>query len=196
MPAPRECRSCGSDLSPEVRWCIHCYAPVTEFAARPASAPGNFVDVPRHDMAYSRWTKSATSFGPRGRVIATLLVIACGPWTLYGGFQIANPFFLWYLLGYMIAAVLVLKHIWVRVPISEGTDGSAPKGRYAFHGRLAWLSRRVAIPPRLVLIFLGLILIGAVVALGLQGGSESRYALVVLGTMTGVGVVLAWLSGI
>jgi hypothetical protein len=123
-------------------------------------------------------------------------VIAFGPWTLYGGFQIANPFFLWYLMGYMIAAVLVLKQIWVRVPISDETHGTAHSGGHEFQRRLAWLSRGIVIPPRAMLTLLGLMLVGAISVVWFEGNTEARLAVVVLGTMTGVGVLLAWLAGI
>lgn len=195
MPAPRACRSCGSALSADVRWCVRCLAPVVEFAARP-TAPGTFVDTPRHQVAYSRWAKTPTSFGPRGRIVATMLVVGFGPWTVFGGFQIANPFFLWYLLAYIPASIMVLKHIWVRVHVI-GEEGAPPIGTPpVVQGRLAWLSRSIVIRPRAVLTLLGMMLIGSVAAIWFQGDGEARYAVVVLSTMTGVGVLLAWLSGI
>ena len=125
-----------------------------------------------------------------------MLVVGFGPWTVFGGFQIANPFFLWYLMGYMIAAVLVLKQIWVRIPMSDGADGSAHVRMHEFHGRMASLSHRIVIPPIAVLTLSGMILLGVVIAVWFEGNAEARLAVGVLGTMVGVGALLAWLSGI
>lgn len=96
----------------------------------------------------------------------------------------------------LIAAVLVLKQIWVRVPVTCEDGADLLHDPPVFHGRPAWLSRRVVIPPRAVLALLGLMLLGAVIAVRLNGDSQARYAVVVLGTLTGVGALLAWLAGI
>jgi hypothetical protein len=84
MPAPRACRTCGGDLLPSVRWCSRCLEPVREFSPRHYEgfqvAEGHHLDS---DPAghWSRWEKSATTMGPRGRVGATAAIalwLVCG----------------------------------------------------------------------------------------------------------------------
>jgi len=78
MTAPRTCRACGAPLHGDVRWCLHCYEPARELTPRAAVwAQGEFVDNPIHTGGpvphWSRWEKTATTFGPVGRVIATVV---------------------------------------------------------------------------------------------------------------------------
>jgi hypothetical protein len=92
MPSPRACRACGAFLLPDLRWCPQCYEPVTEFAARLPLHHGDFVGSPiptgGHIPHWSRWEKSATTFGPVGRVIATTLLFATlFPAIASGGFM-------------------------------------------------------------------------------------------------------------
>ena len=73
MTAPRTCRACGAPLHGDVRWCLHCYEPARELTPRAAVwAQGEFVDNPIHTGGpvphWSRWEKTATTFGPWGRI--------------------------------------------------------------------------------------------------------------------------------
>ena len=126
MPAPRTCRECGAALSPDLRWCGRCLAPVVEFAPR-ARLEGGFVDTPRHDVHYSRWKAGPTSFGPVGRILATLLVILLGPWT-------TSAFAILYAPAWIIVAAISLKSIWKSEQVVESTSGEGwrerNRGRY------------------------------------------------------------------
>jgi len=80
VTASRTCPVCGADLHGDVRWCLRCYEPVRELTPRePVWAPGEFVDAPiGHKGAvphWSRWEKSATTFGPAGRVAITVVAV-------------------------------------------------------------------------------------------------------------------------
>ena len=73
VTASRTCRSCGAELPGVVRWCTRCYEPVRELTPRePVWAAGEFVDQPivRSGAVphWSRWEKSATTFGPSSTV--------------------------------------------------------------------------------------------------------------------------------
>jgi hypothetical protein len=79
MPAPRACRSCGAALPVDIRWCTRCYEPVRELTPRAPIHEGDFVGSPVHERGdiprWSRWKKTATTFGPRGRLVATALLL-------------------------------------------------------------------------------------------------------------------------
>jgi hypothetical protein len=64
----------------EVRWCLRCFEPVRELTPRgPVWAPGEFVDTPIVTKGpvphWSRWEKSATTFGPTGRIAITVVAL-------------------------------------------------------------------------------------------------------------------------
>jgi hypothetical protein len=111
MPSPRACRACGAFLLPDLPWCPQCYEPVKQFAARAPLHHGDFVGSPiptgGHIPHWSRWEKSATTFGPVGRVVATMLLFA----TLLPA--IASAGFM-YLIAFPIAAAVVLNAIWAK----------------------------------------------------------------------------------
>jgi hypothetical protein len=111
MPSPRICRLCGKALLPDLRWCPQCYEPVVEFAARAPLHHGDFVGPPIHERGHvphwSRWEKSATTFGPWGRLVATaVLFLTLMPAAAWGGviYLVTFPFF----------AALVLRGIWAK----------------------------------------------------------------------------------
>ena len=111
MTSPRTCRRCGKPLLPDLPWCPQCYEPVTQFAARPPLHHGDFVGSPiptgGHIPHWSRWEKSATTFGPVGRVIATVLLLATLlPAITFGGFMC--------LIAFPIAAAVVLRAVWAK----------------------------------------------------------------------------------
>lgn len=110
MPVGPLCRSCGAPLPPDIRWCTTCYTPVTQYTPRdPLHEPGGFVGVPTHTPRTSRWRSGPTSFGSVGRILCTLALAALFPWWGIGGF---NPFFLWALMGWVLAAMFVLRNTW------------------------------------------------------------------------------------
>jgi hypothetical protein len=82
------CPTCGAHVADDLEWCNQCYAalpavpaPITTDApaetARPLWVRSN-VGQPeaKTEPAFSRWRGGATSFGPVGRILLTLGVIA------------------------------------------------------------------------------------------------------------------------
>ena len=124
MTAPRVCRACGADLPGGVRWCLRCYEPARELTPRaPIWAPGEFVDAPIHTGGavphWSRWEKSATTFGPTGRVVATTLMVLWVIGSVMGS--------LLTLIFVVPVVILILRAVWQPGwVIPEGTDAVTP----------------------------------------------------------------------
>ena len=101
------CASCGAGLRPGMTWCGQCFAP-TEAPAPGVPAPPPAAPV----QLYSRWQGGPTSFGPVGRVLLTLLLLAFEYW-LYR----------FNLLGFAITTVLVvplvLRDVWKRSAVQK-----------------------------------------------------------------------------
>jgi hypothetical protein len=83
VETPRvECVDCGHGLPVDARWCPLCFAPAPSpiftgpVVTRRADDPE---PVERVDYGYSRWQGSAVSFGPLGRIVVTLVLLAVGP---------------------------------------------------------------------------------------------------------------------
>jgi hypothetical protein len=137
----------------------------------------------------SRWHAGPTTFGPVGRVSITIVLVLLGPWRAFVGFDsIAGPLTLWYLLGYTILAVLVLRHVWRRECVSDPTIPV----RQGVRARIARRAPRLArpIPPALVLGILGVIVLVTVAVLWANLDTQGRYYLVVVAGTTGTGVFL------
>ncbi len=111
MPSPRTCRKCDKPLLPDLPWCPACYEPVREFAPRAPLHHGDFVGSPMptsgHIPHWSRWEKSATTFGPTGRVVATVILLS----TLLPAISYGN---IVYVLAFPVAAAVVLNAIWAK----------------------------------------------------------------------------------
>ena len=111
MPSPRTCRRCTEPLLPDLPWCPACYEPVRQFAARAPLHHGDFVGSPMptrgHIPHRSRWEKSATTFGPTGRVVATVILVS----TLLPAISWGNIVFV---LTFPVAAAVVLNAIWAK----------------------------------------------------------------------------------
>ena len=182
MPAPPTCRHCGATLPPSVRWCGLCQKPVLEFSPREPVHAGNYVCNVRVEARYSRWRASPTTFGPVGRVLATLAVILMGPWTGISMFSIL------YVPVWIMLATMILKQVWQR----QKVDPDAPPTRIdRFRERHPLLAYRI--DPPLVLAGIGLLLV-VVAALALTG--TGVLLVVVAAMLVGVGALLAWLAGI
>jgi hypothetical protein len=87
----RSCPSCGAHIVDDLEWCNQCYA---KLPAAPAPRTPRVGDPPadgrpspwvrsnigrpdgRIEPAFSRWRGGATSFGPVGRTLLTLGVLA------------------------------------------------------------------------------------------------------------------------
>ncbi len=111
MPPGRQCPSCGAALPTDIRWCGRCYAPIREFTPREPLHHGDFVDLPivtgGHRPHWSRWERSATTLGPVGRVIATILFLLSIPFAMSFGMML-------YLVTFPVLAVVVLGGIWAK----------------------------------------------------------------------------------
>jgi hypothetical protein len=191
MPAPRSCRSCGAELPPDLRWCTRCYAPTTEFAAR-ARLHDGFVGTPSHEIRTSRWRRTATTFGPSGRLAITGLValfVPIGFWTMGSAFW---PLGLWFLLGYALFASLVLRSVWRPVRITEDDEAArVPPWKL----RHPVLGRELAVPRGLARVAGA----ASIVALGwaavTSGDELHRFFALAAILIFGLGFVLArWLD--
>ncbi|HUL85869.1 MAG TPA: hypothetical protein VLX89_10225 [Actinomycetota bacterium] len=111
MPAPRTCRSCGATLSPDLRWCGRCYTPIYELSPRARLHDGDFISAPLaeggHRPHWSRWEKSATTLGPAGKIVASVLVVATLPLALALGMFL-------YAVLFPVVAAIALGSIWAR----------------------------------------------------------------------------------
>ena len=182
MPAPPTCRHCGATLPPSVRWCGLCQEPVLEFSPREPMHAGNYVGNVKVEARYSRWRASPTTFGPVGRVLATLAVILMGPWTGISMFSIL------YVPVWIMLATMILKQVWQRQKIDPD---ATPTRLDHFRERHPLLAYRI--DPPLVLAGIGLLLV-VVAALALTG--TGVLLVLVAAMLVGVGALLAWLAGI
>jgi hypothetical protein len=111
MPSPRACRKCSEPLLPDLPWCPARYEPVRQLAARAPLHHGDFVGSPMptsgHIPHWSRWEKSATTFGPTGRVVTTVILLS----TLLPAISYGNVVFV---LTFPVAAAVVLNAIWAK----------------------------------------------------------------------------------
>ena len=109
MTASRTCRACGADLPGDVRWCLRCYEPARELTPRaPVWGDDEFVDTPIVTKGpvphWSRWEKSATTFGPAGRVVVTVLAAL---WLLSSAFN--TPITVIFVLP---LSMLIVRNVW------------------------------------------------------------------------------------
>ena len=137
----------------------------------------------------SRWHAGPTTFGPVGRVLATALVLALGPWNGFSGFSdAAGPLMIWYLLGWTILAVWVLRHVWRKERIADPTV-AAREGMWSRLGRrVPALGRPV--PPVLVLGVLGATALVTLLVLWVNLDTEGRFYLLAVGGTAGTGLFL------
>jgi len=112
VPAARTCRACGTGLPGDVRWCALCYEPVREFTPRaPLHAAGTIAGPLVHTGGnaphWSRWEKSATTFGPTGRIVASGMLFLTLPLAWSFGLIL-------YVVLFPVVAVTVLASIWAK----------------------------------------------------------------------------------
>ena len=75
------CGRCGARLAPGSEWCNQCYATTAPREAT-AQARGTFTppfwiaEDPVPPPVYSRWRAGVTTFGPVGRIVSTIIVVA------------------------------------------------------------------------------------------------------------------------
>jgi hypothetical protein len=185
MPAPRNCRSCGATLPPDVRWCNQCSEAVREFSARAPLHDGDYVGIPRHDVHTSRWAASPTTFGPTGRLIVTAGVVGL---LVVGLFWTgATPFGLWFL-AWSIVAGFVLRQTWQAVRVDVDPDGL----RMRFGRRFPRLA--APLPLRSVVAVVGVCLLLATAYGWTTGDSLARFGIVIVAVMLGLTAILLWLT--
>jgi hypothetical protein len=88
-------------------WCLRCYEPIRQLTPRDRGEPTiTFLRSSEDDAERSRWKAGVNTFGPFGRIVVTLLVLALAPWS-------TNPMTL-LVVGpaWLIVAVLVLRGTW------------------------------------------------------------------------------------
>jgi hypothetical protein len=158
-----------------------------ELSPRPRTE-GSYVGPLQQEARYSRWRAGPLTFGPLGRVAITVVVVLVGVSTMVGGF---NPAWLWFLSGYAVAATLILKQTWKKVRIP---DTEAPRPPPEAHARHPVLFR--PIDRRVLLGGCGLIAATAVF-LGVRSMSLfSLFMPIAALLLLGVGLFIAWLSGV
>ena len=142
------------------------------------------------ETRYSRSQAGPLTFGPAGRIAITVIVILFGSSLFVGGF---NPASLWFLSGYVTAATLILKQTWTKVKVHEPDDATEARTPAPSHARHPLLFRRVN--PRLLYAMLGLIAVTALFAAVRAKGADDLFLPVAALLTLGVGLFLAWLSG-
>jgi hypothetical protein len=192
MTAPRTCRACGTNLSPDVTWCLQCYEPVRHLTPRAPQLPVLDDDPPRPEPPTSRWRAGPTTFGPIGRLVATAIVLAFAPWQGLTGFGgAAGALTLWWLLGWSFMAVLVLRHVWRRERVLDPVaDASNVRERMA--RRFPHLGRSIRIPPLVGLGLLVLVVGTVVVVVWTTADSVGRYYLTAIAVAGGTAAFLAF----
>jgi hypothetical protein len=104
------CSECGARAPAEAAWCGQC---MRRFDAPPEPEPQEFhrqvpIPTPVPARVYSRWRKSATSFGPVGRLLWTLGVLLIAGLCVFSSDPIAIAG--WCLIG----APLILRSVWAK----------------------------------------------------------------------------------
>ncbi len=206
MTAPRLCRRCGAVLSPDLMWCTQCYEPVRHLTPRERQLPPlreveepppwvrrSPLRGPKETAVFSRWRAGPTTFGPVGRILVTLFVLAFFPW---GGFvrfgSALGPLLLWYLLGYTFLATFVLRHVWRKERVVDPRPGEGERLRSRLARRAPKLARPIRLDARVIL---PIVAITAVVVLVLgwtRSDTTGRYYMVTVGGVVGMGAFLAW----
>lgn len=73
------CHACSATVSVDADWCGQCYAPRGRAGSSPAilTAPTRHVPIEtlQPQIIKTRWRKTKTTFGPVGRVLATLALV-------------------------------------------------------------------------------------------------------------------------
>jgi hypothetical protein len=201
MTAPRACRSCGTPLPRDVRWCLRCYAPVAELTPRPSPPPpldtaeeppawvnrSPLRDIGGAPPTYSRWRAGPTTFGPVGRLVITAVVMLVFPWDALFTF---NPLRLWFLLGYTIFASYVLRHTWRRERVMVEVPRHAGRIRRALDAHAGPLSR--SIDARALIALAGAGAAAGAVFAWMTFDRIGRFGLVAAGAVAVGALIWAW----
>jgi hypothetical protein len=187
MPIGRNCRSCGAALPADLGWCAVCYTPVTPHAVRPPlHQAGEYVGIPTPTPRTSRWRAGPTTFGPVGRIVATLCLLALFPWGSTVEVSAMAALQLWFLIGWVVLAIVLLRFVWA--PTRVGED-SAEGRMERFRRQHPVLGHRIALGPGSRRIALLIAVACALVAwLGLD--DLNRYVWAAVATSAGLALFL------
>jgi hypothetical protein len=189
MPAPRTCRNCGTALPPDVRWCGLCYEPVRAFTSRapihepsPEPEPSRRIRLgspadQRSGGRYSRWERTSTTFGPLGRSLSTVLLVA---W-------IVSAFFTMFVVLWLVLAFVggwILREVWKPgwIPVERIVESVTPTPvRPELHPepQAAPAPRWIPLRTKVAWVGFGVVVLGA--SLGFAYGGESVQAVVLMG---------------
>ena len=171
-----------------MRWCSQCYEPARELTPRePVWRDGEFVDQPVHTGGavphWSRWEATATTLGPWGRIVLTIVLLATLPLAgMFGMFM--------YVIWFPVAAVVGLRGIWARgwvVPWAASSPRTpAPRPREAWVWDRGEIVRSV---------FLAALAFAGVATLLYVPNPVVRFVVVVAAVVVGGATALRWLRG-
>ena len=88
-------------------WCGQCFAPV----GAPVVPPAPVAQEQRHLPTYTRWRKTATTFGPVGRVLWTLMALLLIALCVFS----QDPFAV---VAALVVAFAVLRSVWKRARLT------------------------------------------------------------------------------
>jgi hypothetical protein len=153
---------------------------------------GVVFDPPRVRSETSRWRGAPHRLGTAGRLLATALVLLFGPWGTISFFTFL------YTPVWVVVSTIVLKDVWRKTHVISGAHPDAPPApptaRDRFLSRHPFLGRRI--DPRTA-VALGVAAMAVLVLLAIpRVHGPELFALAALGSMVGVGFLLAWLSGV
>lgn len=126
------CPRCGARVTADATWCGQCFASIPVASSEPAPGESGVLAAsraripaprdPAHVATYSRWKKGATSFGPVGRILLTILTLiglVIGYPILRGLMLVAmgmdvpgSGFFAMYLSVAITGGLFILSKIW------------------------------------------------------------------------------------
>jgi hypothetical protein len=171
-----------------VRWCTQCHEPVRELTPRqPVWREGEFVDQPVHTGGavphWSRWEGTATTLGPWGRIVLTLVLLATLPVAgMFGMFMCV----IWF----PVIAVVGLRGIWAKGWVVPGA-ASSPRPP-APGPREAWVWDRGEIVRN---VFLAAVALAAVATLLYVPSPVVRFVVIVAAVVVGGAAPLRWVRG-
>ena len=114
------CGRCGARLAPGSEWCNQCYATTAPHEAAAAETRAPILpsfwmpEEPVPPPVYSRWHAGVTTFGPVGRILSTIIVVAPAVVWFFVMKAAGFVFGLTGFVGYCVVGVVVLRQIWKR----------------------------------------------------------------------------------
>ena len=106
------CRSCGARVAVDAEWCGRCHTPVAD-PVPPSFARADAYLGPPVPRQFSRWRKSDVTFGPLGRIAASILLCAVPIWWA------ASFSFVMLVMWVFFVSPMVLRSIWRKTQIRD-----------------------------------------------------------------------------